>query len=52
MQESYSLARYRELSARTVQTGRREKEGAEVVAEINKTGGTAAFVRADCYEER
>ena len=33
--------------AKVVLTGRREKEGAEVVAEINKTGGTASFVRAD-----
>ena len=32
-------------------TGRREKEGAEVVAEINKIGGTAAFVRADASKE-
>jgi NAD(P)-dependent dehydrogenase (short-subunit alcohol dehydrogenase family) len=34
-----------------VLTGRREKEGAEVVAEIKKTGGTASFVRADVSKD-
>jgi NAD(P)-dependent dehydrogenase (short-subunit alcohol dehydrogenase family) len=33
--------------AKVVLTGRREKEGAQVVAEIQKFGGEAAFVRAD-----
>jgi NAD(P)-dependent dehydrogenase (short-subunit alcohol dehydrogenase family) len=33
--------------AKVVLTGRREKEGAQVVAEIKKLGGDAAFVRAD-----
>jgi NAD(P)-dependent dehydrogenase (short-subunit alcohol dehydrogenase family) len=33
--------------AKVVLTGRREKEGAEVVSEIKKLGGEAAFVRAD-----
>src|SRR5258707_10785225 len=33
--------------AKVVLTGRREKEGAQVVAEIQKLGGEAAFVRAD-----
>src|SRR5438874_1052850 len=33
--------------AKVVLTGRREKEGAQVVAEIKKFGGQAAFVRAD-----
>jgi NAD(P)-dependent dehydrogenase (short-subunit alcohol dehydrogenase family) len=33
--------------AKVVLTGRREKEGAQVVAEIKKLGGEAAFVRAD-----
>src|SRR5260370_41959150 len=33
--------------AQVVLTGRREKEGAQVVAEIKKLGGEAAFVRAD-----
>jgi NAD(P)-dependent dehydrogenase (short-subunit alcohol dehydrogenase family) len=34
-----------------VLTGRREKEGAEVVAEIKKLGGTASFVRADVSKD-
>lgn len=33
--------------AKVVLTGRREKEGTEVVAEIKKRGGTASFFRAD-----
>jgi NAD(P)-dependent dehydrogenase (short-subunit alcohol dehydrogenase family) len=33
--------------AKVVLTGRREKEGAQVVAEIRKLGGDAAFIRAD-----
>src|SRR4029453_19499671 len=33
--------------AKVVLTGRREKEGAQVVAEIKKVGGEAAFIRAD-----
>src|SRR5437868_525939 len=33
--------------AKVVLSGRREKEGAQVVAEIKKLGGQAAFVRAD-----
>jgi NAD(P)-dependent dehydrogenase (short-subunit alcohol dehydrogenase family) len=33
--------------AKVVLTGRREKEGAQVVAEIKKLGGDAGFVRAD-----
>jgi NAD(P)-dependent dehydrogenase (short-subunit alcohol dehydrogenase family) len=37
--------------AKVVLTGRREKEGAEVVAEINETGGTASFVRADVSKD-
>jgi NAD(P)-dependent dehydrogenase (short-subunit alcohol dehydrogenase family) len=37
--------------AKVVLTGRREKEGAEVVAEIDKTGGTASFVRADVSKD-
>src|SRR6201984_2100865 len=37
--------------AKVVLTGRREKEGAEVVAEIEKTGGTAAFIRTDVAKE-
>jgi NAD(P)-dependent dehydrogenase (short-subunit alcohol dehydrogenase family) len=37
--------------ARVVLSGRREKEGAEVVAEIKKLGGDAAFVRADVAKD-
>src|SRR5216110_1046223 len=33
--------------AKVVLTGRREKEGAQVVAEIKKLGGDSAFVRTD-----
>src|SRR6266545_2720311 len=33
--------------AKVVLTGRREKEGAQVVAEIKKLGGDAGFFRAD-----
>jgi NAD(P)-dependent dehydrogenase (short-subunit alcohol dehydrogenase family) len=33
--------------AKVILTGRREKEGAQVVAEIKKLGGDAGFVRAD-----
>jgi len=35
---------FAEAGAKVVLTGRREKEGADVAAEITKTGGTAAFV--------
>src|SRR5881409_3482687 len=38
-------------SAKVVLTGRREKEGAQVVAEIKKLGGDAAFVRADVTKD-
>jgi len=37
--------------AKVVLTGRREKEGADVVAEIEKDGGAAAFIRADVAKE-
>jgi len=37
--------------AKVVLSGRREKEGAEVVAEIKKLGGEASFFRADVAEE-
>src|ERR1700746_1850052 len=37
--------------AKIVLTGRREKEGADVVAEIKKLGGTASFVRADVSKD-
>jgi NADP-dependent 3-hydroxy acid dehydrogenase YdfG len=38
-------------SAKVVLTGRRETEGAQVVAEIKKLGGDAAFVRADVAKD-
>jgi NAD(P)-dependent dehydrogenase (short-subunit alcohol dehydrogenase family) len=38
---------FADAGAKVVITGRREKEGVEVAAEITKIGGTAAFVRAD-----
>src|SRR2546429_9994867 len=37
--------------AKVVLTGRREKEGAQVVDEIRKLGGDGAFVRADVAKE-
>ena len=37
--------------AKVVLTGRREKEGAQVVAEIKKLGGDATFVRADVAKD-
>src|SRR6478672_11882525 len=37
--------------AKVVLTGRREKEGAQVVAEIKKLGGGAAFVRGDVAKD-
>jgi NAD(P)-dependent dehydrogenase (short-subunit alcohol dehydrogenase family) len=37
--------------AKVALTGRREKEGAQVVAEIKKLGGDAAFVRADVSKD-
>ena len=37
--------------AKVVLTGRREKEGAQVVAEIEKLGGEAASVRADVAKD-
>ena len=37
--------------AKVVLIGRREKEGAQVVAEIEKLGGEAAFVRADVAKD-
>src|SRR5437660_8340613 len=37
--------------AKVVLTGRSEKEGANVVAEIEKDGGAAAFIRADVAKE-
>ena len=37
--------------AKVVLSGRREKEGAQVVAEIKKLGGDAAFVRTDVSKD-
>jgi len=37
--------------AKVVLTGRREREGAQVVAEIKKLGGDAAFVRTDVAKD-
>ncbi len=42
---------FAKAGAKVVITGRREKEGADVAAEITKNGGTAAFVRADVAKE-
>jgi len=42
---------FADAGAKVVLTGRREKEGAEVVAEIKKTGGTAAYIRTDLAKE-
>src|SRR5580704_7375663 len=42
---------FSEAGAKVVITGRREKEGADVAEEITKTGGTAAFVRADVAKD-
>src|SRR2546430_14340761 len=39
--------KFARAGAKVVLTGRRDKEGAQVVAEIKKLGGDAAFVRAD-----
>ena len=37
--------------AKVVLTGRREKEGKEVAAEITKPGGIAAFIQADVSKD-
>jgi len=42
---------FAEAGAKVVITGRREKEGAEVAAEVAKNGGTAAFERADVSKD-
>jgi NAD(P)-dependent dehydrogenase (short-subunit alcohol dehydrogenase family) len=39
--------RVAELGAKVVITGRREREGQRLVDEINRNGGSAAFIRAD-----
>src|SRR2546429_9437363 len=42
---------FRTGGPKVARTGRREKEGAQVVAEIKKLGGDAAFVRADVAKD-
>jgi NAD(P)-dependent dehydrogenase (short-subunit alcohol dehydrogenase family) len=42
---------FAEAGAKVVITGRREREGADVASEVIKTGGTAAFVRADVAKD-
>jgi NAD(P)-dependent dehydrogenase (short-subunit alcohol dehydrogenase family) len=42
---------FAQAGAKVVITGRREKEGAEIVTEIKKTGGTAAFIHTDVAKE-
>jgi NAD(P)-dependent dehydrogenase (short-subunit alcohol dehydrogenase family) len=37
--------------AKVVLSGRREKEGAEVVRQIKKLGGDAAFIRTDISKD-
>jgi NAD(P)-dependent dehydrogenase (short-subunit alcohol dehydrogenase family) len=42
---------FAEAGAKVVVTGRREKEGKQVVSEIQRGGGTAAFFQADFSKE-
>ena len=42
---------FAEAGARVVVSGRREKEGALVVEQIQKLGGTASFFQADFSKE-
>jgi NAD(P)-dependent dehydrogenase (short-subunit alcohol dehydrogenase family) len=42
---------FAEAGGKVVITGRREKEGADVVREITKAGGTAVFIKADVSNE-
>lgn len=42
---------FADAGAKVIITGRREKEGLEVVAEIKKDGGTAAYIRTDVAKE-
>src|SRR5438045_2248871 len=43
--------KFARAGAKVVLTGRREKEGAQVVAEIEKLSGDAAFVRTDVAKD-
>lgn len=42
---------FADAGAKVVLTGRREKEGRQVVAEIERSGGTAAYVQTDVAKE-
>jgi NAD(P)-dependent dehydrogenase (short-subunit alcohol dehydrogenase family) len=42
---------FAEAGGKVVITGRRQKEGVDVVREITKAGGTAAFIKADVSNE-
>src|ERR1700722_13446520 len=42
---------FAQAGAKIVLTGRREKEGKQVVAEIERAGGVAAFFKADFSKE-
>lgn len=42
---------FAEAGAKVVLTGRRQKEGSDVVAQIQKLGGTASFFQADFSKE-
>src|SRR4029450_10679349 len=46
-----TAVQFARAGAKVVLTGRREKEGAQVVAEIKKLGGDAAFVGADVAKD-
>jgi NAD(P)-dependent dehydrogenase (short-subunit alcohol dehydrogenase family) len=46
-----TAAAFARAGAKVVLSGRREKEGAQVVGEITKLGGDAAFVRADVAKD-
>ncbi len=46
-----STIAFAEAGAKVVVTGRREKEGAEVVSRITNAGGSASFIRTDVSRE-
>jgi NAD(P)-dependent dehydrogenase (short-subunit alcohol dehydrogenase family) len=46
-----TAVQFARAGAKVVLTGRREREGAQVVAEIKKLGGHAAFFRADVAKD-
>src|SRR5439155_20511784 len=46
-----TASEFARAGAKVVLTGRRDKEGAQVVAEIEKLSGDAAFVRADVAKD-